>query len=544
MELREIGKVYSTDLLVVGGSISGLLAAVKAKEHNVDVLVVDKGNIGYAGQVPKAGGFFMAVMPDQQEEWAKWITEWGENFNEPKWLDLYVKKNYETCMEMAEWGMPWARDEQGQVLFVKYPPIGFDWNFCRFDGEDTMLWLRKVALQKGVKLLNKVDVVDLIKSADGGVAGAVGFDLPGGEFHIFRAKATVLANGCCDFKVNRLFAQSCGEGIAAAYRAGAELRNAEFGFPISFTKEYGTYTRGEMVYYFINAEGKLIIDEEHQRKFGDTFFALYSKWVKEVLAGRGPIYLDLGNYPLEGRDAARQVGSHPFWEQWRKAGKDPFDEKIEMALYYMGVEPVRVDTQCRTTLPGLFACGDICFMGSGFSGTAQRGHIGGIAIAFAMVSGREAGANAGDFASKADHAEVRPGDVKELRDSVLAPLSLEVGSNPRNLIYRIQELLNPYKYSYYRSKRRMEEALVGVEGVQEELGRTKAKNAHELVHYYQARGMALSAEAMYRAGLMRTESRGSHWREDYPDRDDQNWLKRITIKADEEGKMVLSTEPV
>jgi succinate dehydrogenase / fumarate reductase flavoprotein subunit len=542
-EMSELGKVITTDVLVVGGGNAGIPVALKAREHNVDVLVVDKGAVGWAGQIPYAGGYSLAVMPGEEQEYAKWLIKVGENLNDRQWLDLYVKQNYATIMELAEWGFPWLKDEQGHVRFQAYKPIGYHgWKFVNMVGADALLWLRAQALRKGVKLLNRVNIIELIKDTDGRIAGAVAFEIPSGQFHIIRAKATVLANGGCSFKTSRLFAQSSGEGIASAYRAGAELRNAEFGTVDFFTKQYEAHGRGETAFCRVNAAGKPLIDEEHRKKFGDRFTPLAKVWVKEVIEGRGPIYLDLrllspGSYPMP------NLTTRGWLNVWRDAGKDPLSERLETCLVYEACMPVRVDTQCRTTIPGLWAAGDICLAGSAFCGTNIFGDIGGLGHPFAFVSGRVAGISAGDFASKADLPEVSSEYIKELRNGVLAPLTKEVGSDPRGVIYRIQELMNPFKYSFCRSKGRLEEALTGLQAVQEELGRTRAKNVHELSLYYQARGMALSAEAIYRAALMRTESRGSHWREDYPERDDKKWLKWITIKAEDE-KMALSTESV
>jgi succinate dehydrogenase/fumarate reductase flavoprotein subunit len=107
----------------------------------------------------------------------------------------------------------------------------------------------------------------------------------------------------------------------------------------------------------------------------------------------------------------------------------------------------------------------------------------------------------------------------------------------------IQEIIVSIKYNLRRSKDRMEEALSKLEALKQKLPTLFAKDGHNLFQCHEARAMALCAEMTYRSALMREESRGWHYREDYPGRDDKNWLKWIIVKQ-EGGKMVLSTEPV
>jgi succinate dehydrogenase / fumarate reductase flavoprotein subunit len=144
------------------------------------------------------------------------------------------------------------------------------------------------------------------------------------------------------------------------------------------------------------------------------------------------------------------------------------------------------------------------------------------------------------FASEVSQPEVRKDELARLRDSVFAPMVVKKGIEPHDAISKIQQAVIPVRYSLIREERRLKEALAMVEAVRDEaLPNIRVTDYHNLVKYHEAASMTLCAEMIYRASLMRKESRGAFVREDYPQRDDQNWLKWTVIKQDGE-KMALS----
>lgn len=161
----------------------------------------------------------------------------------------------------------------------------------------------------------------------------------------------------------------------------------------------------------------------------------------------------------------------------------------------------------------------------------------------AVLSGRRAGPSAAHFAAKEAFLEPDQGEVKRLKEDIFAPIKRTKGLLPDDIIQGIQEVIVPTKYNLRRHKDRMDEALSRVEKVQQKLPELRAQDCHGLGKCHEARSMAVCAEMNFRASLMRTESRGGHYREDYPERDDKNWLKWIILKQ-KAGKMVLATEPV
>ena len=135
------------------------------------------------------------------------------------------------------------------------------------------------------------------------------------------------------------------------------------------------------------------------------------------------------------------------------------------------------------------------------------------------------------------------GAVKKRMEELCAPLKREKGISHRDLVYEIHEATVPLQYNFFRKKERLEEAIAKLRTVQEKLKNAVAKDFHQLAIISEADGMALSGEITFRAALMREESRGTHKRVDFPERNDKNWLKWIIVEQ-KNGVMRFSTEQV
>ena len=174
-------------------------------------------------------------------------------------------------------------------------------------------------------------------------------------------------------------------------------------------------------------------------------------------------------------------------------------------------------------------------LGSGFTGARASGTFGGFSIAFATVSGLRGGRASEILLRISDPPEVDLAEVKRLKEKMLAPCERHGDIDVNEVIYQIHEAMIPVKYNLHGSDGRLREALQKVDARRNSLERVGADDFHQLSRYHQAQSMALSAGWTLSAALMRQETRGTQHREDYPDRDDKNWLRWIVIK-EEEGK--------
>lgn len=558
-------KTISTDVLVVGGGIAGLTAAIAAKETapELDVLVVDRatGSAGWAGKAPRTAGHFTFVTPeDDPEDFIKYIVcNIGCFLNDQTLLREYAYATRKLIEQLDLWGVTIIRRPDGKVQYNKIGP--FPWGTTLAD-LDMCARMAAYAKRLGIKFLDKVFVADLI-SSDGHVTGAVGFSLLDGTFYVFRARATVLACGNQNYGLMPLW-NGKGIGILAAYKVGVEMRNAEFGnygggFLNADMPQSGDWlVTGQDFLY--NAKGEYLTPKYRPGPRPDSDPEAYLAWYRETTAGNGPIYVDVLTSISDNQrkfffalPGARPLAD-AFWKnlimKTMVVRKDPQAKLVRVVHAFQGeISCLKVNTYYSTNLPGLFAVGDISFGGSALYGAVPSppGRIKGSGLMNAVFSGVKGGSSAAVYAAALKAAKIEPevnySQVKELKDRILTPLSRENGIPPFEVIYKVQEVIYPLDYSIIKSGDRLKEALDKVIVIREELDRMKAEDYHELCNCMFAESMVLCAEMFYRASLMRTESRGFHYREDYPKSDNKNWLKWIVIKKEGEA-MKLYTEPV
>lgn len=554
--MSDAGKILATDVLVIGGGIGGLCAANRAADQGASVLVAEKSTAAWGGQVPSAGGSFLAVPPDGVQMQTKFVVEEGEYLNDQEFTEAFVKDTYPVVLEMHQWTDLFPKDISGKLVYT--PKI-------RLTRTEMFLpRLLKRAISKGTKILNKAYMTDLL-TQNGRVSGAVGFHYQTGEFFVIQAKAVIIACGGCNYKGRALFHTNCGEGVAMAYNAGAELRNAEFANTFMVSNKYtGADDRAQssVIDAYENALGESMVkrypelnplsDDRTPPWMGGLIF---KRWVRaiyrEMDAGRGPIYLNLVDRPdlADMRYAANiithQNRTHGFVRMMHRLGIDVTKQKVEWAVvpeFHGG--PIRVDLNSQTTVPGLYAIGDACQNGSAYTGALEGcGLTGGTPLSFAAVTGFWAGTAAGKAAGAISAPGLDMENVSRLKKQIMAPLNTKEGYNPYDAIKEIQQVAFKLKNSYVKHKERLDKALDMIGQVNSRLPDLAAKDSHELVRCHEAKSMAVNAETLYRASLMRTETRGTNMREDYPERDDKNWLKWIILQQ-EDGKMKLRTEPV
>ena len=569
--LENLGEVISTDMLVVGGSIGGLCTALQAKEESpdIDILVVDKQTVGWAGAAPRGGMVIWCLSPkdDSVDDLMKYhVNTIGHYLNDQELLRDYATNALHTIEKIAEWGVAMPRDAKGNIELTKvYQPPAFlpeHWSYVCVDS-NMMVSLRNTARKKGVKILNKIQVVDLL-TKDGRIVGAVGFNIIDGKFYIFKAKATVLANGLCGPR-DGLFAASTGEGIAAAYRAGAEMRNAEFGSMVGFMAREGYTSAG--VYYVIsftydamsydrltNAKGETLSERYNKKMPGPDFLLDIEK---EINAGRGPIYI---NVEESMRKTQKQILKTK--EDWpRKKFTSLENRHVAKVLKYARnpvpraegelfaspgmCSPVKVDHNMKTTLEGLWAIGDTSYNGSAMSGAvvSPNGGMCGSGLGNAIFSAIKGAPSAAKYAAEAKASAVSYTQVKQLKEKIFAPIGRNKGITATEAIAEFRSALTPVQYYLHKNKASIETLMSRLQEFKQKLSKLTANDYHNLCKCHEIESMTLGPELNFTAGLVRTESRGMHQREDYPKRDDKNWLKWISIK-DQDGKMVLSTEPI
>ena len=556
-DLEKTGEVVSTDVLIIGGGVGGLAAAIRAKEEypDIDVLMVEKQTIGWAGKATKIGGVlaFLAPGGDADKFIDFQVRNAGFYINDQDALEKYVGSTYRALEHLSEWGATIAKTPDGNFVAIEnsFAP-GYSMTFIDID---MMQPMSKRAKTLGVKMQNKIHIVELLQK-NGKVTGAIGFDIVDGRFLIFKAKSTIIANGSCGYKVRRFWSAGTGDGIAAAYRAGAEMRNAEYGnlYGHVVMRNLDGGMAGNM--FLVNAQGENLA-QKYMPDMGPAGIFLPVKLgvglETEVAEGRGPIYFQ----PPTG-GPGRPGGGGGFGQSLPKIGKwnqliqgkadnyGPQPPSREIAVPLHGeLSCIRVDEDMKTTLEGLWAIGDTSYAGSAVAGAVASppGVTPGSGIMFAVISGEWGGIDAARYAATTTESEVDTAEVALKKEDVFAPMNTDSKYSPWEAISSLQDVVAPMKYSLRRSKERLEEALSKVASVKEKLPELHAKDTHYLSKCHEVISMTACAEMTFTSALAREESRGFHYREDHPEQDDKNWLKWVILKQDGD-RMNVSTESI
>ena len=556
-KLESLGTVFSTDILVIGGGIGGLAAAITAKEASpdVDVLVVDKACSGWSGKANKGGGNISYVDPeDNVDEFVKYhVKNIGYFLEDQELLRAYGEESRGNLDRLESWGVHIYRKEDGSPKYVRWTE-GLPWRMAVMD-QDVTLNMLQHARKQGTKFIDRVAIVDLLKEGDR-VTGAIGFSIIDGACHIIKAKATIIANGGQNYRLMRRWSSGRGDGIAAAYRAGAEMRNAEFGNFINwiFVDSRDVCQGAEDVLY--NAKGEHITKAIRPVIECDLHSKEVVAWWKEMKAGNGPVCANMAEnrilneiVPAFHSDAlaVRPIAT-AFWGRTIGKAMSAATKKgpmQEVVPGFIGEQaPIKVDHRMETTLPGLFAIGDASFTGSAWAGAVPMpGRMRGTGLGFATFSGVRCGPAAATYVSGAAEARIDPAQAEVLKERMFAPLARTSGVEAPELVRSIQDVMSPAGNSIYMRQDRLEAALNRVMEIKEKASELRAKDWHYLSAGNEVRSMLTSAEMFYRAALTRKESRGWHMREDYPQTDNTNWLKRIIIQ-NRKGEMLLTTEAV
>ncbi len=543
--------VITTDVLVLGAGGAGMCAALKAKESGADVLMIDKCGIGWNGQVPIGGGILAYVYPEKVDGWVEHVTRASNFFNNQEWTRLFGSQMHQATNDLADLGLKFLRKD-GEIDVLSWGPT----NVTLFDAPQSLVALKRTAKARGVRMMDKIYAIDLLKNGDR-VVGAVALGLVDGQIYVFNAKAVIVATGNCGYLHEKTYASVQGEGPAMGFRAGAQIVNAEFNsLYVWGIKLLGKELMGIHFYLYLeNALGEKIMGKyypelmegEHAVYTFDprVIHAMY----EEVKAGRGPIYLDLRGLTSDEvaglaeefvEDLSHIMANDTMLLLAEKAGVDPTKEKMEMwpRLLYTG-GGLRIDIHGRTTLPGLWAAGGACSNCWTNGGGGQAG----LGVQSAAITGFVAGESAAAYAAGAALGEVDAAYADEVISRVMAPFGRDGAVDPYEIAYQVHEAIVPMKYNRIRDAGRMTEALGILRDAREKLPLVGVDDFHDLARYHSAESMLMAAEFTYVAALMREESRSQHFREDFPERDDQKWLKWIVIERDDDGTR-LSTVPI
>jgi succinate dehydrogenase / fumarate reductase, flavoprotein subunit len=583
---------YTYDVLIIGAGGAGLRAAIEASNAGASVGLICKSLLGKAHTVMAEGGMAAAMgHNDDRDNWRVHFADTmrgGQYVNNWRMAELHAKEAPDRVRELEGWGAVFDRTPDGRINQRnfgghRYPRLA---HVGDRTGLELIRTLQDHAVYLGMTVHMEHTVIELL--LDGGrAAGVLAYDRERGRFHVFAAKAVVLATGGVGraFKITSNSWEGTGDGHALAYRAGAELIDMEF---IQFHPTgmvWPPSVRGILVTEGVRGEGGVLKNSEGRRFMFDDIPDNYRPQTasdpeegwrytqgdksarrppelltrdhvarcinREVKAGRGSphggVFLDIAWIKEKLKDSEAHIKRKlpSMYHQFKElADLDITREPMEVGPtthYIMGGIRVDADTQ-MSTIPGLFAAGECA---SGING-ANR--LGGNSLSDLIVFGKRAGEYAAQFAREHGAARIDEAAVARATSDALRPFDAgDQGENPYRLQADLQDTMQRL-VGIVRQEAEMQEALSRIQHFNASaarLGVSGHREYHAGWHTaIDVRNLLAVAEAITRSAIERRESRGGHFREDYPQKADAFATFNIMVKRAGDGAMQVSRVPI
>jgi succinate dehydrogenase / fumarate reductase flavoprotein subunit len=583
---------HEHDVLIIGAGGAGLRAAVEASAAGVKVAVICKSLLGKAHTVMAEGGIAAALADtDDRDSWRVHFADTmrgGQYLNSWRMAELHAKEAPACTRELEAWGALFDRTTDGRILQRnfgghRYPRLA---HVGDRTGLEMIRTLQDHGIHLGLDVFMEHTVVTLLKDGDR-VVGAFGYDRERGRFHVFRAKAVVLATGGIGraYKITSNSWEYTGDGHSLAYHAGASLMDMEF---VQFHPTgmiWPPSVQGILVTEGVRGDGGVLRNKDGKRFMFDDIPALYKDQTadneeegwrytqgdknarrppelltrdhvarcirREVREGRGSphggVFLDIAWIKERIPHAAEHIKKRlpSMYHQFKQlADIDITQEPMEVGPtthYMMGGVRVDADSQMSSEVPGLFAAGEC---GAGLHG-ANR--LGGNSLSDLLVFGKRAGEYAARFAKEHSQGNVNPDELEAAERRALQPFEHDGSEGPYAVQYALQDTMQEL-VGIVRQEQEMLQALDLIQQLKARseragVGGNREYNSgwHTAIDLH---NLLTVSEIVTRAALERKESRGGHFRDDYPAKDDKFGQFNIVVRKGADGQATLIREPI
>jgi succinate dehydrogenase / fumarate reductase, flavoprotein subunit len=582
---------HEHDVLIIGAGGAGLRAAVEASAAGVKVAVISKSLLGKAHTVMAEGGIAASMgNVDDRDNWCVHFSDTmrgGQYLNNWRMAELHAKEAPACVRELEAWGALFDRTPDGRILQRnfgghRYPRLA---HVGDRTGLEMIRTLQDHGIHLGLDVFMEHTVVTLLKDGDR-IAGAFGYDRERGRFHLFRAKAVVLATGGIGraFKITSNSWEYTGDGHSLAYHAGAALMDMEF---VQFHPTgmiWPPSVRGLLVTEGVRGEGGVLRNNKGERFMFKDIPPLYvdqtanseeEGWRytqgdknarrppelltrdhvarcinREVKEGRGSphggVFLDIAWIKEKLPNAAEHIKKKlpSMYHQFKQlADIDITQVPMEIGPtthYMMGGVRVDGDTQ-MSDVPGLFAAGECA------AGLHGANRLGGNSLSDLLVFGKRAGEYAAKFAKENPLAAIHPGQLAATEKWTLAPFEREGPENPFTVQHELQGMMQNL-VGIVRQEHEMLQALENIRKLSDTASRVSVTGNRDFnAGWHTALDLSnllTVSEIVTRAALERKESRGAHFRDDYPNKDNEYAKFNIVAQKARDGSVQLSRVPI
>ncbi|MEU3611104.1 succinate dehydrogenase flavoprotein subunit [Streptomyces sp. NPDC006872] len=548
-------KIHKYDTVIVGAGGAGMRAAIEStKRSRTAVLTKLYPTRSHTGAAQ--GGMAAALANVEEDNW-EWHTfdtiKGGDYLVDQDAAEILAKEAIDSVLDLEKMGLPFNRTPDGTIDQRRFgghsrnhgeAPVRRSCYAADRTGHMILQTLYQNCVKHGVEFFNEFYVLDQLITEEDGVkksSGVVAYELATGEIHVFQAKAVIYASGGTGkfFKVTSNAHTLTGDGQAAVYRRGLPLEDMEF-FQFHPT---GIWRMGILLTEGARGEGGILRNKDGERfmeKYAPVMKDLASRDVvsrsiyTEIREGRGcgpegdHVYLDLTHLPPEQLDAKL-----PDITEFARTylGIEPYTDPIPIqptAHYAMGGIPTNVQGEVlsdnTTVVPGLYAAGEVaCVSVHG----ANR--LGTNSLLDINVFGKRAGIAAAEYSQQADYVELPENPAQQVIDQV-EHLRASTGTERVAVLRReLQETMDA-NVMVFRTEQTIKTAVEKIAELRERYRNVSIQDKGrrfntDLLEAIELGNLLDLAEVMAVSALARKESRGGHYREDYPNRDDVNFMR-------------------
>jgi len=546
---------FRTDVLIIGGGGAGSRAAIEADKLGVDVTILCKGEYGESGCTPNSASEWMAYgvalgiadPRDSCEVHFRDIVEIGAYVCDQNLAKIIAYEAPSRFFELVDWGVNFLRDEDGR--FRQFMSDGASYPRACGTGADTgrqiMNALKKIVNERGIRVLENTMAVDLVMN-DGRIVGAVAIDVETLEPTFFEAKSTVISTGGAgSLFLHNVFPDGMtGDGYAMALRAGAKLVNMEFMQIGPCVTNPFKFDVGGILWRLsprlINGRGEeylkkylpvgVSLEEAYRLKAVSFPFTMRnaSGYIDianftEIIEGRGTknrcVYFDLSHIDPRILETEAQIPFRFFLDHGIDIRKEPLE--IAPAIQHMN-GGILINERAEAGIPGLYAAGEAA------GGQHGADRPGGNSLADCQVFGARAGRYAAERALKTTVASNIKA-ARKIMERVEALSRLKEGVDIEVIREEVKETMWK-NVSVVRRGDKLAEAVEKLLGYRKLLNSRLNVGENRLIEALELRNMIDVGLAIAKTALTRRETRGSHYRVDYPSRDDSRWMKMIEIQ--------------